>query len=335
MALALSLFGFAEPTHKAWAPMRVGDGEGTGDVVLYRRVVDHVRAGENYYDAVAQLHREMMYPLKPFVTVRLPTLAWFHAHLGLMTMMVLVVALIATVPVVWYFVLKRQGFGFGWRATMIGMLAVGGALGLDTRTPYIHDIWAGLLLSIAIALDRRKLFAVQLALVVLATLIRELAFPFLLVMLAHALVIRARGQVAAIVGAMGFVAIVLFLHKLAVDAVVLPGDYASGGWSSMRGPMGFARDMSFLAGYDKLPLPLVILISLAPFGGWLAYGLRDDFRAFTWFSGFALTISIFARADNFYWAQLMFPAYLLGWPILIRELWIGFRRPAARAPAPA
>jgi len=45
------------------------------DTALYRKVAERVAKSENYYEAAVAEHRLRDYPLKPFVTVRLPTSA--------------------------------------------------------------------------------------------------------------------------------------------------------------------------------------------------------------------------------------------------------------------
>src|SRR3546814_4106300 len=57
-------------------------------------MTDAVRNGGNYYEVTAPLLRDNNYPLRPFVTFRLPTLTYFLAYvphpvaLGLMCLLV-------------------------------------------------------------------------------------------------------------------------------------------------------------------------------------------------------------------------------------------------------
>lgn len=52
------------------------------DAALYVAVAARVADGENYYRAAATEHRERGYPLRPFVTVREPALAYVTAVVG-------------------------------------------------------------------------------------------------------------------------------------------------------------------------------------------------------------------------------------------------------------
>ena len=49
---------------------------GNGDLALYARTIERLRHGEPYYPAITSELRANNYPLRPFVTVRLPTLSW-------------------------------------------------------------------------------------------------------------------------------------------------------------------------------------------------------------------------------------------------------------------
>src|SRR3712207_1297255 len=52
------------------------------DLALYKAVAGRVGEGESYYSAVTAEQRARNYPLRPVVTVRLPTLAWIIGSLG-------------------------------------------------------------------------------------------------------------------------------------------------------------------------------------------------------------------------------------------------------------
>lgn len=123
--------------------------------------------------------------------------------------------------------------------------------------------------------------------------------------------------------------VLLVLHHNAVAQVVQPSDIASAGWTGLRGIYGFADDMAFILGFDWFWRPLAIILALAPLAGWLDRAITHDGFAFAWFGGFAALVAIAARADNFYWAQVLLPAYLVGWVLLLAQL-RNWRQSAAR-----
>jgi hypothetical protein len=77
-------------------------GEAEADLALYKAIVGRMQAGENYYAVAADEQRKRGYPLKPFVTVRQPTLALVLASLGRTWGHVLELAIGLTVLFVWY-----------------------------------------------------------------------------------------------------------------------------------------------------------------------------------------------------------------------------------------
>lgn len=60
---------------------RLGDSL-VGDDAMYQRITLRIASGENYYEVAADEHRSSRYPLRPFVTVRSPALAWSTVVLG-------------------------------------------------------------------------------------------------------------------------------------------------------------------------------------------------------------------------------------------------------------
>src|SRR5690606_29540631 len=70
--LLLVLYGVIVSIAASTAPKPAFEGD---DSLLYRRIIEQVNAGQSYYPVVVDEHRQHRYPLRPFVTVRLPTLA--------------------------------------------------------------------------------------------------------------------------------------------------------------------------------------------------------------------------------------------------------------------
>lgn len=295
-------------------PVRLGNGTTTGDLVLYRDIDEAVRHGAGYYAAATRLQRERDYPLRPFLTVRPPTLSWLYAGLGETGMLALAVLLTGLAAVLWYGRLWAAG-----RTARIGAAALVstiGAMGLDGHLVCSHEWWSGLLVCCALALDGHRRFGWRLACAVLAALIRELAAPLLVLMLAMALWERRWRQAGAVLGAIVILCGLLLLHRGAVEQVLLAGDRASQGWLGLRGVYGYADDLALLTGLDWLWPPLATLLALLPLAGWVRHmpGTRVDLL---WFAGFIAMVGIAARPDNFYWAQMLLPAYALGFLLLI------------------
>lgn len=292
----------------------LANGVTAGDAALYRQVGEAVARGEGYYAAAARLHRANDYPLRPFITVRPPTLAFFQALAGPLGLLIAALALVAANALLWYRALSDEP-----RAVRLGALALISAFGAGGLSPQVivmHEWWAGLLLAAALALGRKGDFAARLALAAAAAMVRELAAVFLMLMLAEAAWRREWGRGGAVAVVLTVLGAMLLIHKGNVEAVLLLGDAASGGWFGLRGPAGLAADIAMLTGLDRLPRPAATFLSLAPLAGWALRGGRENIFALAWFAAFSLAVMIAARTDNFYWAQLMLPAYLAGWALL-------------------
>jgi hypothetical protein len=93
-------------------PIKLAD-VGTGskpaemtDAVLYQNVIRDVSRGADYYDAAARQHRVGNFPLRPFFTVRFPTLAWLSSAFGPALTQLTMAALVCSVVAAWFMTLR-------------------------------------------------------------------------------------------------------------------------------------------------------------------------------------------------------------------------------------
>ena len=305
----------------AKAPLRGGDGRERGDAALYRAIEGRVANGENYYRAAAVEQRRRRYPLRPFPAVRPPTLAVLAALSGGPAVMIVVLRLLSLLA----------GGAFLWRVAGEGESAlVLGSVGLllaATLTGFAqpqliwwHEWWAGLLVMLALAGWRPGRWWFSLGIALLAAMVRELAFPFIVVMALMALAERRRREALAW-GLAGVGALALLAaHALAVSAVVSPADPASPGWAAAGGwrfLLGAARDGTLLV---LLPVPVAaVLVPLALFG-WASrrgpWSLRVAGLLGVWVVAFLLI----GRPDNGYWGLLLGPLLTPGLAFAIPAL---------------
>lgn len=271
------------------------------DADLYQAVT--ARSGD-YYSRTFELHRRHDYPLRPFYTVRLPTLAAVTALLGPVGMTALLWSLLLAALGAWLWRLRRTALA----EKLAALFFIGIFSAPLMNSIYFHDIWAGVLLVIALGCGRA-------AFGFLAAIVRELTLPFLLSALAVA--IAAKAQRVPFVIATTAALIALTAHAVIVTGMTLPTDLASPGWLGLRGPAGFVSDLRTLTGLALLPFPVACLVAFAPLLGW--YQLRD-WQALLWFAGFMAGVMIFGRANTFYWAGNIIPAYFVGLAFLPRFL---------------
>ena len=331
LVVTLSLWAFLqiEPARPAAAKAaRVAPDR--GDVALYREVARRVRAGKSYYAAAADLHRQRRYPLKPFFAVRLPTLAWLAAGAGIGTLVVAAWGLLLAAIFAWHRRLRHQPLA--QRLAAVGLLALAGAPLISSQSVLMHELWCGLLLTVALAFDPRREWGWQLGFVALALAIREFAAPFLALMLAAAVVDRDRKRILAVTAVAVAFAALLLLHRDMVNSVATPADGSSAGWLGLRGPLGFVQDLRAFSWLLLVPERIAVLLAFLPLLGWSALRRGANF-ALLWFLGFGLVVAAFARPNNLYWIVVLLPAYFLGFALLPRFL-SRARHPHAGHPGP-
>ena len=195
---------------------------GPGDLELYRLIHQRYAAGESYHAAAVAEQRANNYPTRPFVTVRLPTLAWIDVRIpGGLATKAIGAALLAAIVLAWIAALKQRASRPEWVGAVL-LLAIGSAGLFDERLLQFHELVAGALLTLALALWRPGRWWPALLVAALALAVRELALPFLLLWGALAAAGRRWREVVAIVAVAVLFAGALALHAAAVAPHVLP-----------------------------------------------------------------------------------------------------------------
>ncbi|MBK6801431.1 MAG: hypothetical protein IPG83_08130 [Novosphingobium sp.] len=140
--LAVSVWLLAAPGR----PAAVAKGGQYTDMRLYRDVVAEMARGTPYHRASAQLQRAHGYPLRPFVTMRPPTLYAAAARAGWPVLQFAALLLVLANVLAWS---KALPAAFS-RAERIGAAAGGVALGgAAVIAPLLlgfTEFWAGLLM---------------------------------------------------------------------------------------------------------------------------------------------------------------------------------------------
>jgi len=307
--------------------------EPIGDFALYARIVQRVADGEGYYAAALAEQRANNYPTRPFVTVRLPTLAWANARLGRGAMGLMAVALLLANLFAWHRALAERVPAI-IRVAAVLLVILAGFAAFESRAGLAHELVAGLLVSLALALSRPFSLWPPLLALAAALAVRELALPFALAWLLVALIEKRAGQAMALAVLVALFATGLYLHYLGAEAQTLPGDRASPGWSALLGPRLFLDSLVRFTPLLLLPASLAAPLALLPLLGWIGLGGRIGLLASLWFVSLALVTALFARAENFYWVLMALPAYGAGLalaPLALGDLASALR--GARDPA--
>ncbi|MFM2099210.1 MAG: hypothetical protein RLZZ366_749 [Pseudomonadota bacterium] len=303
------------------------------DFRLYRTINARVAAGEGYYEVAADEQRREGYPLRPFITFRLPTLAWISAAIGASGMRLLIWGLMAFTLFAWW---KRLDEVFDDpRRRIVAMLLLVSGLTLHARPELIvlHDLWAGLLVCLSFALHREDRWWPSMIAALAAVLIREITFPFVLLMAASALWRRQGSEVAGWAAVIALIVAAMFFHAQSVATVVQPGDPGSQGWTRFGGWAFFKFAVQESTALRAVPgwlsatlIPLSIL-------GWASWRSHTGAIGFLLISGYALIFMTLGRPENFYWGLAIAPAFLMGLAFLRTALPDLFAAAWTRAPA--
>jgi hypothetical protein len=292
-----------DPAHRA---------DDQADVVLYETIVQGIRGGGSYYPVAAQALRGGDYPMRPFVTFRLPTLAVVQATLPPTTTLILLYALVAGVVFAWY---RRLRGAFirpapGWIA--MALLAGGLVAFVQSELASFHEIWAGLLVALSLAVRRDGKWVEAVAIGLIAMLIRETAALYVAIMAAFAFAEGNRKEAIGWAATLGVFAIVIAAHAHAVSLVVRETDPASPGWAGLLGFGFFVKTMQLSTALAMAPLWLAApLVGLALFG-WSAWNSALALRTLATLVAYAVLLALFGRADTFYWGLMIAPTLLIG-----------------------
>jgi hypothetical protein len=310
LAATLTALTVPQPAAVSGDPAKRADDQ--TDVVLYEAIVDGVRHGGNYYEVAADRLRSGDYPMRPFVTFRLPTLAVVQAMMPAWAVIALLYALVAGVMLAW-FVRLRPAFARP-PPLMLAMVLLAGGMGAFVQSDLaaFHEVWAGLLIALSLALRRPGRWVAAAGIGALAMLIRETAALYVAVMVVIALVEGDRKEAIGWTAGVALLAIAVVAHAHAVAQVVHPLDPASPGWTGMLGFGFFVEAMTLSTALRLAPMWLAALLMGFTLFGWAAWRDATAPRALATFALYALLIALFGRVDTFYWGLMVAPAILIG-----------------------
>ncbi|SOB79323.1 hypothetical protein SAMN06297144_0489 [Sphingomonas guangdongensis] len=320
--LAVSLLALRAPAPPPATGAPEARAEEQTDVVLYQSIVEQLRHGGLYYPTTATLLRAGNYPLKPFVTFRLPTLAVVQSLLPEPAVVALLYLLAAGTAYAWYRALAPAFTRAPPRAVAVLLLFAGLAVFVQEELRWFHEIWAGLLIALSLGCWRPGRWVEAVALGCAAALIREIAVLYLGVMLLAALADRRWREAIGWGVAIAVLAAALAAHAAAVARVVRLLDPASPGWHGLLGPGFFVRIMTISTSLRLAPPVLAAPLVALALWGWAAWRSPLALRVCGLFAAFALLLSLFGRVDTFYWGLLcagLLPVGLAFVPDALRE----------------
>jgi hypothetical protein len=313
LALLLLVLGLATGVQPA-----PHGGPPADDSHLYRRVIEDVRAGQGYYPAAIREQRLAGYPLRPFVTVRPPVLAELLARLPAPPAPQIAAGLLALMVVgAWVWRLRAEASRPLGAVPALLFLLGSAAAAVYPRAYMQHELWSGLLLSLALALYGPRSWPASLALVLAAAAVRELAAPVLGLMALMAFADGRRREALAWAGALALYAAGLAWHAFEVTRLTTAADRASSGWLALGGWPFVLLQMEWNALLLALPAPATAP-AVASVAALVVLGLAGlkgpcEARVAATLVAFGLAFLVLGRVDNAYWGLLITPL----WPVAL------------------
>jgi hypothetical protein len=284
------------------------------DSQLYLRVIDDLHAGQGYYPAAVREQRAQGYPLRPFVTVRTPVLAEALARLPGPPARLLASGLLA-LAVVAAWAARLRGEVKRPLGAVLGLLFLLGAAGaaIYPRAYGQHELWSGMLLSLALAVYGPRSWPVSLALVFLAAAVRELAAPVLGLMAMMALADGRRREALAWALAVLLYAAGLAWHAAQVTGLTTAADGASLGWLALGGWPFVLLQMKWNTLLLAMPTPVIAVAAALVVLGLAGLKGPGETRAAAVLVCYGLAFLVLGRPDNAYWGLMITPL----WPVAL------------------
>jgi hypothetical protein len=282
------------------------------DLMLYESIAAGVRGGGNYYEVAADALRAGGYPLRPFLTFRLPALAVIQASLPVWLPPILLVLLTATAGLAWAIRLAEALPRFAPRL-VAGLLLIGSLIVFfQPGLVAFHEIWAAPLVALSLAIRRPGRWIEAAAIALIAMLLRETAALYVILMGAFAWLEGERREALGWGAALLLFGAVLGVHAWAVAGVTGPLDPASPGWAGLYGFGLFVKAIGLATALQIAPLWLAALLVGLTLFGWASWDDPLGLRVVTILAAYAAAIGVFARLDTFYWGLMVAPVFLIG-----------------------
>jgi hypothetical protein len=309
--IGLMALSAMSPSARIGSPQRTSKSRMT-DAELYKMIISEVGTGQSYYEAAVRNHRKGGYPLRPFFTVRMPTLAILSARLTVSGARYLLLGLILVAGFAWYRLFARDLDDKPLRLLALALLVTSLWTLTSPVLALFHETWAGVLIALSLALNQHRRIGLSIAIGLAAALTRELALPFLLLMSCAAARERQWQEAAGWAGAIALFGGAMVLHAHSLTPFVTSNDLASQGWRGMGGWSFYLSTMIIATPLSAGPAWLARTVIPLCLLGWFAWRSPLALRVAGLLAGYGLLLALFSRPDTFYWGLMMTPLLLPG-----------------------
>lgn len=284
-----------------------------GGVALASTIVENIRHGGAYYPVAAEARRDAGLPLRPFTTFALPTLPIVAAAVPPRLFAAMLVLLAGAVGVAaWVRLRPRLGRRRVAALLLVALLVAGLAPAGPMALALLPDIWAGLLLALALLVRRRGRWVEAAALALAAALLCETAAPALPLMAILAWRDGDRREAIGWALALGLFMVVLGVHAQAVARLLRDSDLTTATGLDLAGPTYAIRALAEATAATDLPGGAAALLMLLALFGWTT--LADPFaeRVAAVLILYAAMLALTARIGQVEAAAIAAPLSLVG-----------------------
>jgi hypothetical protein len=303
--LVLLLAGLAIKPPKAAATPK-----GQGDVGLFTTVVDQMRGGKSYYDAMGDELRTRGYPTRSVFNWRMPIVFCAVAAKPRPTRIAFVALGVLVIVATLALLLKDSP-----EVLLVSVLAQIGVVIPLIRVPeyaLMTEAWAGFLIALSLAAYGRRLHVAGASLGTVALFARELAAPYCVICGLLAIAERRWRETAVwAAGAAAFGAYFL-VHVAEVTAHIGANDLThKQSWVQFGGLPFVLRTITFTGWFDALPVwtrafGCVLLVAAL----W-ARGARRQLQAAV--VTFLIFFAVVGQSFNQYWGLVTGSAWALAY----------------------
>ena len=288
---------------------------GGEDLRCYQSIVDRIRAGEGYYQAAYSELSSRGYPTGSIFNWRLPLLCWTFGHLPDLRI-AKATAILLSFSTLWFWIsISSKELPFG-KIVAGSILLLGNPIYSLLPDLYLsHEFWAGTLISTSILFFAKGWRCLALAAGILALFIRELALPFVAVMLL--LSVYERKYREAFFWGIGTISffIMMAIHSSNIKETAALGmaySYAEwiifGGWRFVLRTASMHPYLFLLPAFVSAILVPLMLLGLSGWRGPLGARIGSTVAIYV------LIFFFVGQEFNRYWgilyANLMFPGLL-------------------------
>lgn len=300
-----------------FSPWRTGYADDTtrnpqGDIALFRAIVDRVHDGQRFYEASGQEMRARRYPTASPFNWRMPLPLWLVGELPEFALAKAILALVALTVLVW---------GFDWlaREASLGGALGGGLILTGALMPTVlgdlavmPELWSGLFIALSLCCYGRKFDDGAVVAGVAALFLRELAAPYVVLMIVLAAHERKRRELVRwLVGLAAFGGYYAF-HLWQVASHRLPTDLAHPqGWMQFLGlpfVISTAQMNCYLLLLPQWVTALFVALALAGVSIW---NTPAQTRLGCAVLGYCAAFSMVGQEFNQYWGSMYAPLLAL------------------------